>query len=152
MGQLYPRDIMIYQKRSDPPIFDTLEEHTKEAPWVETWNIRILGQNKSLEAGEDLLTPTRRPSKIPTNLEYADTYAVGNDITIKDMDKLWSTKELLGRDKRELLVWYYRLNHCYLKSLLRLSKRGIISRKLSEISPPPLCRLYVCKFPQEDME
>ena len=56
MGQLPPRDIILYQKVSYPPIFVNLEEQTKEDPWVDIWKIQILGQDESLEAGEDLLT------------------------------------------------------------------------------------------------
>ena len=72
MEHLYPKDIVKYQKGSDPPRFDTLEERTKEAPLGGTWKIRILVQYESLEAGEYLLTPTNSPSQIPTNLEEVD--------------------------------------------------------------------------------
>ena len=60
------------------------------------------------------------------------------------MNKLWSTEELLGRYERELLVWHHRLNHCSLKYLLRLSKRGIIPRKLSKVRKLPPC--VACLF------
>ena len=50
MDQISPRDIVIYQKWSYPPIFATLEERTKEAPWRYTWKLWILGQDKILEA------------------------------------------------------------------------------------------------------
>ena len=36
---------------------------------------------------------------------------VGYNLTREDMVKLWSTKKLLGWDKRELLVWYHWLDH-----------------------------------------
>ena len=52
MGQLYPKDIVIKQKRSYPPRFATLEERTKEAPWGDICKIRILIQESILEAGE----------------------------------------------------------------------------------------------------
>ena len=69
------------------------------------------------------------------------------------MDTLGSTEELLGQDKREILIWHHRLNHFYFKYLLRLSNRVIISRNLSKIRPPlPLCRLLIWKSPQEAME
>ena len=42
--------------------------------------IRVLVQYKSLEAGEDLLTPTDIPSQIPTNLEKVDKYVVGYEL------------------------------------------------------------------------
>ena len=35
---------------------------------------------------------------------------VGYNLTREDMVKLWSTKESLGREYRELLVWHHRLN------------------------------------------
>ena len=63
-----PGYIMRYQKGSYPSIFSNLEECNKEAPWGDTWKIRIWGQYESLEAGEDLLTPADSPSQIPTNL------------------------------------------------------------------------------------
>ena len=138
MGNLPPKEIVIYQKGSDPTKFATLEERTKEDPWGDTWKIRILGQDKSLEAGEDLLAPTESPYKIPTNLEELDKDVIGAYLTKKDMTKLWSTNDLLGWDERELLVWHHRMNHCYFKNLIRLSKRRIISRNLIKISPPPL--------------
>ena len=50
MGHLSPVYIVKYQKESDPPIFSTLDEHTKEAPWRDTWKIRFLVQDKILEA------------------------------------------------------------------------------------------------------
>ena len=49
---------MIYHKGSDPPIFATLEERTKEATWGDTRKIQILGQEESLEVGEDLVNLT----------------------------------------------------------------------------------------------
>ena len=61
MGRLSPNYIVRYQKGSDTPRFATIEEHTKDSPWGDTWKIRIWGQDKSLEAGEDLLTPTEIP-------------------------------------------------------------------------------------------
>ena len=76
MGHLAPRDIVRYQKWSDPSRFATPEEHTKESPWGDTWKTRILGQDKSLEVGEDALTLTNSPSQIPTNLEEVDKYAI----------------------------------------------------------------------------
>ena len=36
MGKLSPKDIVRYQTESDPPIFATLEERTKEDPWGDT--------------------------------------------------------------------------------------------------------------------
>ena len=82
-----------------------------------------MGQYKILEAGEDLLTPNKSPSKISTNLNEVGKDAVGADITREEMAKLWSTEELLGQNKGELLVWHNRLNHCSFKLILRLSKR-----------------------------
>ena len=55
------------------------------------------------------------------------------------MAKLWSAGGLLGRDKREFLVWHHRLIHCNFKPLLRLSKRGIIPRKLRRVIKIPPC-------------
>ena len=112
MGNLSPREIVIYQKGSYPPRFVTLEELTKEDLWGDTCKIRILGQYKSLEAVEDLLNPTKSPSPIPTNLEDVDKDVLGDDLTKEDMEELWSTKDLLGRDEREILFWHHRLNHC----------------------------------------
>ena len=69
MVHLASKDIVRYRKGSDTPRFATLEEHTKEAPWGDTWKLWILGQYKSLEAGEDLLILTDSSSQIPTKLE-----------------------------------------------------------------------------------
>ena len=115
MGQISPKDILRYQKGSDPTRLATLEERTKEAPCGVTWKIRILGQDKSLEAGEYLLNPTKSPSRIPTNLEEAEKDAIGADLTRTDMLKLCSTKDLIGREGREILVWHHILNHCSFK-------------------------------------
>ena len=72
-------------------------------------------------------------------MEEADKYEVGYELMRKDMAKMCSTENLLGRDGREFLVWHHRLNHCYFKYLLRLPKRSIIPRKLSRIIKlPPL--------------
>ena len=70
-----------------------------------------MGQYKILEIGEDLLTLTDCPSKLPTNLEEVYWNAIGDNTTREDMAKIWSTKDLLGRDERELLVWNDRLNY-----------------------------------------
>ena len=80
IGHLSPKDILRYQKGSYPPRFATLEERTKEAPCGVTWKIRILGQDKSLEAGEDLLTLTRSPSQISTNLEELDKDSILSEL------------------------------------------------------------------------
>ena len=66
-------------------------------------------------------------------MEEVDKEAVGENIPREDMTKLWSTEDLLGQDERELLVWQHRLKHCSFRSLLRLSNRGIITRKISNI-------------------
>ena len=81
MSNLSPKYIVKYQKGSDTPTFDTIEDYTKEAPWGNTWKIRILGQDKGLEAGEDLLIPTKTTSQIPTNLKEVDKYAIISKIT-----------------------------------------------------------------------
>ena len=51
----------------------------------------ILVQYKILEAVEDLLTPTKSPHQIPTNLEEMYKDAVGADLTREDM----ATEDLL---------------------------------------------------------
>ena len=51
MEYLSPRYKVRYQKGQNPPKFSTIKEHTKEPPWGDTWKIRILGQDKSLESG-----------------------------------------------------------------------------------------------------
>ena len=88
MGHLAPGDIAIHQKGSDSPRFSTLEERRKEDTRRE---ILILGQYKSLESGDDLLTVTDVPSQIPTNLEEVEKDAVGAEITREVMAKMWST-------------------------------------------------------------
>ena len=103
-----------------------------------------MGQDKILEAREDLLNPTKSPYQTPLNLYEVEKYAVGAKFTREDMDKLWSTEDLLGLDERELLVWNHRLNHCSLKYLLRVSKRGMIPRNLRNIRKLTAC--VACLF------
>ena len=59
------------------------------------------------------------------------------------MAKLWSTEDLLGQDERELLVCHHRLNYCSLKTLIKLSDRGIIPRKLISIRKIPPFVAYI---------
>ena len=152
MGCLSPKYIAIHQKGSYPPWFSTLEERAKEDPWGDTWKIQILGQDESLEVVGNLLTPTKSPPQIPTNLGEVRKYAAGSDIMRKKMAKIWSSEYLLVWYKRELLVWHHRMNHCSLKHLLRLPKKGIIPRNIRKVRHPHLCCLYVWKLPQEAME
>ena len=88
---------MKYQKGSDLPIFSTLEERTEEAPWGDTWKILILGQEQCLEAGEDILTPTESPYKLPINLEEAEKYVIVANLMREDMTNMWSKEDLLGK-------------------------------------------------------
>ena len=67
MGQIYPGYIVRYRRGEDQPWFDTLEERSKEASWGDIWKIQILVQEETLEAVEDLLTPTKIPSQLPTS-------------------------------------------------------------------------------------
>ena len=69
IGNLYRGDIAIDQKGKYQPWFFTLKERIKYDPWTYTQNIHILGQEDTLEAGVDLLTPTKIQSSLPTNLE-----------------------------------------------------------------------------------
>ena len=55
----------------------------------------------------------------------------------EEIDNMWSIEDLLGREEREILVWHHSLNHCSLKYLPRLSKRGIIPRKLRKVRTLP---------------
>ena len=60
------------------------------------------------------------------------------------MAKLWSTKDLLGRYDRDLLVWHNQLNYCSFKSLTRIYKRAILPRKLSRIRTLLSYISYIC--------
>ena len=73
--------------------------------------IHILSQDNKLEAEKDLLTTNKIPSQITTNLEEVEKYLIGYEILREDMAKMWSTKDLLGWDERELLVWHHSLKH-----------------------------------------
>ena len=53
------------------------------------------------------------------------------------MANLWSTKGILVREERELLVWHHMLNYCSFKYLFRLSRRGIITRNISKVRKLP---------------
>ena len=102
-----------------------------------------MGQYDILEAGEDLLTPIKRTSQIPTNLEEVDKYSVRAKLTSDDISKLWSTEDLFGRNKKELLVWHHWMNYCSFKFLIRLSNRVIIPRKLNKIRIIPPCVAFL---------
>ena len=60
------------------------------------------------------------------------------------MAKLWSTKDLLGQDGREILVWHPRLNHCSFKSLTRIYNIGILPSNLRRVRKLPPC--VTCMF------
>ena len=66
-----------------------------------------------------------------------DKDVVGSELTREDMDKLWSTEELLGGDKREILFFHHRLIHFTFKSLLRLTRKEITHRKIKRVRTPP---------------
>ena len=72
-------------------------------------------------------------------MEEVGKYLIGSELTREDISKLWSTEDLLVRDERGLLVWHHRMNHFSFKSLIRLSKRRIIKRKLIKIRKLPPC-------------
>ena len=97
-----------------------------------------MGQEKGLESGEVLLTPTKSPYLIPNNLEVIDKDALGAELTREYISKLCSTEDHLGWGDKEILVWNHRLNHCYLKSLLRINKRGIITNNFIRARKSPL--------------
>ena len=44
MDYLDSGDVFRFHQGVDNHQFDTLEEHTKEAPWGDTWKIRVWGQ------------------------------------------------------------------------------------------------------------
>ena len=62
-----PAEIVSYCKGVDVRRFSTLEERTKESPRGYTLKIRILDQEETLEAVEDIITPTKIPSQLTTN-------------------------------------------------------------------------------------
>ena len=55
------------------------------------------------------------------------------------MEKLWSTKDLLEQDEREILVWHHSLNHFSLKYFLGISKRWAIPSKLRKVRKLASC-------------
>ena len=59
------------------------------------------------------------------------------------MANILSTRDLLGQDYREILVWHHRMNHCSLKFLLIISKRGLIPRKIINIRKLPPCVTFL---------
>ena len=81
IGHLEPGDNVKYQNVSDQPCFSTLVEHIKEAPWLDTCKIRILGQEMILESGEDFLTLTETPFQLPTSLDELENDMVGYELT-----------------------------------------------------------------------
>ena len=63
---------------------------------------------------------------------------VGSNLKREDMEKLWSTKDILGQDEREILVWYHRMNHFTFKNLIKLSKSGIIINRIIKVMDIPI--------------
>ena len=55
----------------------------------------------------------------------------------EDMANMWSTKDLLGWYKRNILVCQLRLNYCTFEYLLILSNRVIIPRNLRKVIKIP---------------
>ena len=72
---------MRYQNGEYQPQFPTLDDCIKDLLWRDTRKIRILGQEYTLEAGEDPPTPTKIPYQLPTNLEKLDKDVVGDELT-----------------------------------------------------------------------
>ena len=153
MGNLTPKDIVRYQKDSYPPIFATIQERTKEAPWGDTWKIRIWGQYKSLQVGEDLLTPTESPPKIPTNLEELEKYEVGANLTREDMAKLWSTEQLLGLGRQGNTGLVPKAETWLFQIPTHTIQAGDNNQESQQDQKTPLlCNLFDWKVPQEAIE
>ena len=66
-------------------------------------------------------------------MEEVETDVIGANLMREDMYKLWLTKDLIGQDEREILVWQHRLNLCSFKYLLRLYRRIITPKNLSQV-------------------
>ena len=101
-------------------------------------------QEDTLDTGEYILTKTDITFQLPTNFEEVEKDVVGANLTRKAMLNLWSTKEILGQEEREILVFNHRINHCTFKYTPQLSKRGIILRKISMLIKIPPC--VACLF------
>ena len=59
------------------------------------------------------------------------------------MDKMWSTKDLLGKYTRGILFWNQKLNHCTFIYLFILSKMGMISRNIRNFRHPHVWPVYL---------
>ena len=66
-------------------------------------------------------------------MEEVETDVIGANLMREDMYKLWLTKDLIGQDEREILVWQHRLNLCSFKYLLRLYRRIITPKNISQV-------------------
>ena len=67
MGHPSLWNIMRYHKGVEQPCFETLEQRTKEDSLGNTCKVQILVKEDTIEAGEDLLTPTEIPyNPLPT--------------------------------------------------------------------------------------
>ena len=60
-------------------------------------------------------------------------------LTRKDIFKIWTTEEFLGRHKKGILVCHNKMKIFSFKSLIRLFKRVIIPRKIRMIIKLPPC-------------
>ena len=59
------------------------------------------------------------------------------NLTREDMGMIWTTKNILGPYEKKLLVCHHRTNHCTFKTLIQLSKRGIITTNINKAKNTP---------------
>ena len=83
-----------------------LVECIKEAPCEDTQKIRIWGQKETLESREDLLTPTVTPLQLRTRLDKVDKDVEGDKLMGEDMSKLRFTEDILGQNRRKIIVLF----------------------------------------------
>ena len=89
--------------------------------------------------GEDILTPTKIPSPLTTNLKNIEIEVVRADLEREYIDKLWCINYFLGEYKMEILLWKNSRNHFTFNIFVRLSKRFIIPKNIINIRNLPPC-------------
>ena len=96
-----------------------------------------MGQEEIMEVEGDLLTPIKILLHLPTIMEDTGIEVAGEIMIWEDISKLWYTYDIMGIDKRDILVWQHRLNNCMLNKIIMISKRGMLLNNLIKVRTPP---------------
>ena len=81
------------------------------------------------------------PSDFPSNPSEVDTKELTHTLTKEELRQLWapSTDDTISPESRITLYWHHRLRCAPLRTLQRLSIRGVLPRCIQKVSIMPLC-------------